>query len=308
MRSLYNFISDLDGLEIFLIIVFLFSFWLVIHKVFISLFGLENYKAYVTRERQLKFENRKKYTSNSAEIIDKTTNPIIKYFSNFLPSRNVDKINKNLEFIGWDKYMDAQRYYALWLVFIIVGIAVGLFFITVSKLFSLIVLLLCIFILPVLYRNEIKDKKDKLLFQFPDFIRMTEGYLRSGATFQSSLESSLPYIGDEWKPLIQELIVDMKLNATSVALENLKNKVDMFEVTEFVSMVILALDQGGDAKTAFESQAVSIQKVMFDLMEKRVMQRNIMAQVVQPIVLIDIMLVFALPMGYQMFQTMGSMG
>ena len=308
MRNLYNFISELDGLEIVLVVVFLSSFWLIIHKLLISLFGLENYKAYVAREKQLKFENRKKYTSNSAELIDKTTNPIIKYFSNFLPSKHVDEINKNLEFIGWSRYMDAQRYYALWIVFIVTGLIFGLLFITVSKLFFLVVVCLGVFLLPLLYKNEIKDKKDKLLFQFPDFIRMTEGYLRSGATFQSSLESSLPYIGDEWKPLVQELIVDMKLNATSVALENLKNKVDMFEVTEFVSMVILALDQGGDAKTAFESQAVSIQKVMFDLMQKRVMHRNIMAQVIQPIVLIDILLVFALPMGYQMFQTMGSMG
>lgn len=308
MRNIISFLSDLDGLEIVLIIVLLFCFWLLVHKMLISLFGLQNYKAYITREKQLKFENRKKYTSTGAELIDKSTNPILKYFERFLPSKKVDEINKNLEFIGWDKYMDAKRYYALWIVFIIIGLVFGLLFISVSKIFALVLIVLSVVLLPLLYKHEIKDKKEKLLFQFPDFIRMTEGYLRSGATFQSSLESSLPYIGSEWKPLIQELIVDMKLNATTVALENLKNKVDMFEVTEFVSMVVLALDQGGDAKTAFESQAVNIQKVMFDLMQKRVMQRNIMAQVVQPIVLIDILLVFGLPMTYQMFTTISGMG
>lgn len=308
MRSVYNFLSNLNGIEVLLTVVFLIFSWLIAHKIMTRLFGLENYKAYVAREKQLKFENTKKYTNSSAELIDKATNPIIKHFSKFLPSRNIDEINKNLEFIGWNKYMDAQRYYALWFAFILAGLVFGFLFITVSKIFSAVVVFLGVAILPFVFKNEIKDKREKLLFQFPDFIRMTEGYLKSGATFQSSLESSLPYIGDEWKPLIQELIIDMKLNATSVALENLKNKVDMFEVTEFVSMVILALDQGGDAKTAFESQAVSIQKVMFDLMQKRVMQRNMMAQVIQPIVLIDIMLVFALPMVYQMFQTMGSMG
>lgn len=99
----------------------------------------------------------------------------------------------------------------------------------------------------------------------------------------------------------------MKLNATSVALNNLKDKIDMFEVAEFLSMVVLVLDQGGDAKLAFESQAKNIQSVMFDLMEARVMKRNMMAQALQPLLLIDIILIFGLPMFYTISQTTAMM-
>lgn len=307
MKLFLNFFTELDGVQISLSLAVLVLTWLIIHKFITTLFGLENYKAYITRQKQLKFDARKKYNNAKVELLDKTTNPIIKYLDKYLPSRNADKINKNLEFIEWSKYMDAKRYYALWVLLGFIGFILALIVYKDSKLIATILLVLMVGLLPYLYNNEIKTKKNRLLFQFPDFIRITQGYLNAGMTFQGALESSLPYIGSQWRPYIQGLIVDMKLNATSVALNNLKDKIDMFEVAEFLSMVVLVLDQGGDAKLAFESQAKNIQSVMFDLMEARVMKRNMMAQALQPLLLIDIILIFGLPMFYTISQTTAMM-
>ena len=202
--------------------------------------------------------------------------------------------------MGWDKYLDYKTYRALQIFFSCIGLV--LFFIVVSSspVFGLIILALSAILMPYLLINEVKDTKMKLLAEFPDFIRITQGYLTSGLTFVYALESALRFLGPEWQGFITDLVVDIKLTNTKDALERFKRKIDLQEVREFVAIIVLALDQGGDVKDAFEAQAGNIQFMLQDIMERELVKRNALAQALQPALLISMILAFALPLIIEM--------
>lgn len=283
-----------------LTVVLTFFVWLVAKTGIRKLLKVENYGVYRKREKQLKFEKREKFNTQTEELIHKSTAPILKIFGGLIGDKKKDKIEKDLAFVGWDKYLDYKTYRALQIFFSCVGLLLFFVFVSHSSVFAIILLVLSFVFIPYLLSNEVKDTKMKLLAEFPDFIRITQGYLSSGLTFVYALESSLRFLGPEWQGFITDLVVDIKLTNTKDALERFKQKIDLQEIREFVAIVVLALDQGGDVKDAFESQAGNIQFMLQDIMERELVRRNALAQALQPALLISMILAFALPIIVQM--------
>lgn len=284
-----------------------YMIWLLTKGVIRKVFKVENYANYKKRQKQLKFEKKKKFDTQTEELIHIGTSPILKFFGNFIGEKNKEKITRELIFVGWDKYLDYKTYKALSILFTIIGIIVFLIVLSGSSIFASLCLIVFIGLMPYLLSHEVKDKRMKLLAEFPDFIRVVQGYLSSGLTFVYALEASLRFLGDDWKPFITDLVVDMKLTNTRDALERFKAKVDLREVKEFVSIIVLALDQGGEVKDAFEAQARGVQVMLTDIMEKKVVMRNVYGQALQPFLLIAMLIAYALPMAINMMK-FGSMG
>lgn len=289
------------------IIVFTLFVWLLSSKLLRKLFKVENYGVYKKREKQLKFEKKEKFNSQTEELIHKSTSPILKIFGSYIGEKNKEQITKQLIFVGWDKYLDYKTYKALQIFFTIIGIVLFMIMSSGSMPFAIFTFVVFAFSMPYLLKNEVKDKRKKLVAEFPDFIRITQGYLSSGLTFVYAVEASLRFLGDDWREFLTELVVDIKLTNTRDALDRFRERVDLKEVREFVAIVILSLDQGGDIKTAFESQADSIQFMLTDLMEKELVRRNALGQALQPALLISIILGFAGPMIVEM-AGIGNMG
>lgn len=289
------------------IIVFTIFVWLLSSKLLRKLFKVENYGVYKKREKQLKFEKKEKFNSQTEELIHKSTSPILKVFGSYIGDRNKEKITKELVFVGWDKYLDFRTYKALQIFFTMIGLVLFMILFSEALAFAIFCFVVFAFSMPYLLKNEVKDKRKKLIAEFPDFIRITQGYLSSGLTFVYAVEASLRFLGDDWREFLTELVVDIKLTNTRDALERFRERVDLREVREFVAIVVLSLDQGGDVKTAFESQADSIQFMLTDLMEKELVKRNAFGQALQPALLISIILGFAGPMIIEMMG-IGNMG
>jgi Flp pilus assembly protein TadB len=162
-------------------------------------------------------------------------------------------------------------------------------------LIALIWAVALIFGIDFLLNNSAKNRKDKLLAEFPDFIKITEGFLDAGFTFTKAVENSIKYVEIEWQDYLKKLLIDSELYGIDSSLENFKNDLNLFEVKEFVSIVRLNLEQGGSAKESFLSQADRVLEIRKNVLLMKIGKRQIIGTMLQaPLLLCNIM-VFALP-------------
>jgi Flp pilus assembly protein TadB len=279
---------------IFLILLFFFA-----KNLLILLFSMENYNVHKKRLKQLKFQ-KKKEDADISELIDTVTKPVITHvFSRFKPKK-LEEIESRLKMAKWDKHFTPIQYRALNLLLKVIGVLSFLLLINASFAIAIIWAVVLIFGMDFLFSNAIKNRKAKLISDFPDFIRITEGYLTANVPFSKAVEECIKYVGEEWKPILQHFVVECELKSIGEALEGLKREVDMFEVREFVALVKLTLEQGGDARESFSAQADKIREMQMDMIAIKIGKRQTMGIILQgPLLLCNIM-VFGLP-------TVGSM-
>ncbi|ADO59541.1 type II secretion system F family protein [Paenibacillus polymyxa] len=279
---------------IFLVLLFFFA-----KNILMMIFSMENYSVHRKRLKQLDFK-RKKEDADVSELIDTVTKPVIRHvFSHFKPKR-LDQIESQLKMAKWDKHFTAIQYRALSLLLKVVGIVCFLVLVKASLAIALIWAIVLIFGMDFLFMNSTNNRKAKLIADFPDFIRITEGYLTANVPFAKAVSECVKYVGDEWKPILQRFVVDCELKSLNEALDGLKRDVDMFEIREFVALVKLTLEQGGDAKDGFTAQADKIRELQMDMIAIKIGKRQTMGIILQGPLLLCNLMVFGLP-------TVGSM-
>lgn len=268
-------------------------------NLFALIFSLENYSVHKKRLRQLRFQ-KKKEEADLAGLIDAVTKPIIAHFFSRFKPRKMDDLAIDLKMAKWDKFFTPIQFRALNLLLKTIGVIAFLVLYNVSGLMAVIWGVSLIFGMGFLFRNSIKNRKERLLSDFPDFIRITEGYLSANVPFSKAVSESIKYVGDEWKPILQNFVVESELKGIHEALDGLKRELDMFEVREFVALVKLTLEQGGDAKDSFSAQADKIRELQMDMIAVKIGKRQTMGVILQGPLLLCNLLVFGLP-------TVGSM-
>ncbi|WPS85483.1 hypothetical protein SMD22_00035 (plasmid) [Brevibacillus halotolerans] len=279
--------------------IFLIFFFFFTKNVLMMLFSMENYNVHRKRLKQLKFQ-KKKEDADLSEIINTVTKPVIVHvFSRYKPKR-LDEIEAQLKMAKWDKHFTPVQYRALNLLLKMIGVVSFLLLVNASMFIACVWAVALIFGLDFLFKNSIKNRKEKLVADFPDFIRITEGYLSANVPFSKAISECIKYVGEEWKPILQRFVIDCELKNINDALDGLKREVDMFEVREFVALVKLTLEQGGDAKDSFSAQADKIREMQMDMIAIKIGKRQTMGIVLQGPLLLCNLLVFGLP-------TVGSM-
>ena len=88
----------------------------------------------------------------------------------------------------------------------------------------------------------------------------------------------------------------------------MKNTVDIFEVKEFVSLIRLTLEQGGNAKEGFLSQAEKISELQKNQLVLKVGKRKMLAQATQAPLLLADMIILCLPTIRQAMDMFGEGG
>lgn len=263
-------------------------------SVFMLAFSMENYNIHKKRLKQLQFSNKKPKTD--ADLVDQITKPIIKHIISRLKPADLDKIQKKLQMAKWEKSFTPVQFRAMNIFLKIAGVIVFLIMWQIINMFVGIVIGLAVmFSMNFLMGNSIKNRKQKLIADFPDFIRITEGYLTAKIPFSRAIEEAIKYVGDEWKPILQTFVVETDTKSMREALDNLRDSVDMFEVREFVALVKLTLEQGGDAKDSFTAQAEKIREMQMDIIAIKIGRRKVMGTFVQMPLLLTNLMVFGLP-------------
>lgn len=268
-------------------------------NVLTLIFSMENYNVHKKRLRQLKFQ-KKKEEADLSGLIDTVTKPVIVHLFSRLKPKKLDELAIDLKMAKWDKNFSPMQYRALSLLLKVIGLVAFLVLYNASGLMAVIWGVILFFGLDFLFKNSIKNRKERLLSDFPDFIRITEGYLSADVPFSKAVSESIKYVGDEWKPILQTFVIECELKGIEEALEGLKREIDMFEVREFVALVKLTLEQGGDAKDSFSAQADKIRELHMDMIAIKIGKRQTMGIILQGPLLLCNLLVFGLP-------TVGSM-
>lgn len=263
-------------------------------NIFVFIFSMENYNVHRKRLKQLQF-NAKKEDADMSEIIDKVTKPVILHILPKLKPRNLEQLERDLRMAKWDKLFTPTQYRALSLTLKVAGLLAGLLLYNMSSAMALVWAVALIFGLDYLLRNSKNNRKEKLMTDFPDFIRITEGYLTANVPFSQAVSESIKYVGEEWKPILQDFVVQCDVKSIGEALESLKNEVDLFEVREFVALVKLTLEQGGDASESFSAQADKIREMQLDMIAIKIGKRQMMGIAIQAPLLLCNLLVFGLP-------------
>ena len=274
-------------------ILFLITLFLFTRNIFTLMFSMENYNVHRKRLKQLKFEEKKE--TSSADLIDIITKPVINHIFNKFKPRNLEELELDLRMAKWDKYFSPIQYRAFNITFKIIGTVFFLLLFKASTPIALIWFVVMFFGVGFLFRNSINNRKEKLIMDFPDFIRITEGYLNASMPFSKAVAESIQFIGKEWEPILSKFVVECDIKSIDEALDSLKEEVNLFEVKEFVALVKLTLEQGGDAKDSFSEQADKIREMQLDMIAIKIGKRQMMGIAIQAPLLIANLLVFGLP-------------
>ena len=278
-----------------ILLVFTISLYLFLKGIFTIIFSMENYKLHQKRLKQLKFKESKTNATELNDLIDKVTEPVINRIIPKLKINNLEQIGKDLRMAQWDKAMTPIQYVAISLITKVLGVLAFLILFKVSKFMAIIWGVILFLSATVLLKNSAKNRREQLMLEFPDFIRITQGYLSAGMPFTRAVTESITFVGSEWQPILENFVIEAELKNIDKALEAMAQEADIFEVKEFVSLVRLSLEQGGNVKEGFESQAEKIQELLHDVLMSKIEQRRVYGIMIQAPLLICNLMVFGLP-------------
>lgn len=277
-------------------------FLFFIRNIFMFLFSTENYSTHKKRLKQLQFNNKEDLTEDeqTRAFIEKITRPVLKYVVPKMKVRDTKELEKDLKLAKWDRYFNPSQYIAMNITLKIIGVIALILLIPVSIPFALIWFSAFFFLFGFLFNNSVKEAKEKLLAGFPDFIRITGGYLSADIAFTKAVEGSIPYVGESWRPLLQEFIVNCDIHSVEKAIDKLKDEVDVFAVKELLSLVRLNLEQGVDVRESFERQIDKVRELQLESIMNKIAKRQLLAMALQGPLLLTLIGAFGLPTFYSM--------
>lgn len=289
-----------------IILIVIFSVFLIlsIRNIFSIIFKSNELKSYSQRQKQIfSIENKGKENENS--VIEKMTNP----FLNFPIIRNYDlsKIKTNLSMSHWDEHFNPTQYLIINLLLKIIGSILAILFLKESIIFSAVFFILFFFIMDILMKNTINERREKIFNQFPKYVRLMDGYLSAKMTIVEATEKTLVNVGDEWKKLLTNFLVSAKKHGSSQALDELRNATDIFEIKELMSLIKLSLEQGTEISDSFKRQITLIEEVQAIVYERKIIKRQMIGQAIQAPLFLSLMIAFALPIFAGAFSTLGEM-
>lgn len=282
-------------MEILLVLFGTAVFFFFSRSLFGLLFSMDSHKNHQKRMRQLQFSDDKKTNEDTKEAINKITAPVIRYLFPWLKVRDVEVLNRDLRIAGWDDYFNAEQYRAMNILLKVLGVILGVLFYNVSPFMGVIWFVLPFFGLGFFFKNSLKERQNKIFQAFPDFIRVIQGYLSAGVPLAKAVEEAFPYMSPEWKKIMKSFLINTNLMSLNEAIERINDDVDIFEIQEFFSLIKLNLEQGIDVKESFSSQREKVMDLQYEVMLKKIGQRQLMATLVQGPLLLTLIVAFGLP-------------
>lgn len=284
------------------------SVFLLFSFLFDLLFSKTDTSLYKKRMSQLKTNGKTKVSDEerARQLIEKITSPIAKKIIPNLEYKEEkeSKLAKELEITKWNKYYTPTTFRAMNLT---LKIAAAILFLVVfqeSLIFALILLIIVGFGINFLFLNSVKETRFKLLSAFPEVIKIVQGYLSANQPLPIAIENSLPYVDEAWRELLREFVINAGVYSQEECIDMLSDKVDIFEVREFWSLVKLNLEQGIDIKESFENQADKINNLKKSIINDKIEKRKSFSIIVQGPLLLDMIVIFGLPTFVQVINSL----
>lgn len=276
-----------------LVLLFVFT-----RNLFALMLGNEHDSAHKKRLKQLKFQTKRESSDadETRELINKLTGPMVNHvMPRFKNLGDMSKMERDLEMSQWNKYFTPTTFVATDLTLKALACVIGAILIPLAWQMGAIWFGALFFAFRMLHSNSRNERRFRLLSQFPEFIRITQGFLMSNLPLSQAIEQSLPYVGEEWRPLLQEFVINSEVYSLNECIDILSNKVDIFEVRELWSLIKLNAEQGIDVKDSFNNQAEKVKEMQLEVMMGKIGKRQTMGMIIQGPLLLTMILSFGLP-------------
>lgn len=282
------------------LILLVFVFSLTVRSILQRIFSYDIFEEinHKKRQKELRFN---KTPKKKNEIIQdwsgKISEPIIKYLFPHIRIGDLEEVEKKLKGSQWDRFFTPIQFVAISIGLKIVGVFLFVAFIAKSKFIAILLFLIFGFLLDIGLKSEMKERHDKLLVGFPDFIEVMNVYLSSGKTYTESLMETMKTMSGDWKKIIEKMIIVSSTGDIDGSLDVLVEEYNTVDVREFTSLIKISRAQGGgNLGSAFKDQARKADEMYIDAKEIQIEKRKTIAIMIQAFLMIAFMVAFGLPM------------
>lgn len=288
----------MDFMHMFFIGGAVFFFYLFTKNLVAIAFKREHEGTHKKRFKELNYDGTRIGQNNNdetKEFLNSFTQPVIKYILPRLKLKDKEGLQKDLDFSGWSKWMGAEQYRALSIITKVLGVVMGVFLAPTTWQFALVWAVLLIFGLNFFLNNSVKNKKEAMFNNFPEFIRLVQGYLAAEMQLTTAIENTIEFVSEDWKPYLKEFVINARTRSVSDALDRMRDDIDIFEVKELLSLIRLSIEQGVDVQESFENQNEKVREMQLSVMMSKIEKRKMMAIILQAPLLLTIIIALGLP-------------
>ena len=227
---------------------------------------------YVTRERETTEKRPRRIflreTSGSlaSRTIGSWSKALLKFIGRFTPTKTINFLEHRLGIAGYPGGMHAGQFYAVRILLLAAGLFVAFLIIRDVKtltptkgLMAAMVLFIC-YLLPTSWLNsKVRARQSEIQRGLPDALDMLSVCAAAGMGFDQSLQKISDYwetdLGAELKRTIHEMEMGV---SRATALTNLSNRLDVDELTNFITIIIQAEKMGMSYADVLHSQALQM--------------------------------------------------
>lgn len=196
-----------------------------------------------------------------SRILVPMTQTLGRLLGRLTPASSIDSLRRQLVIAGNPMRLGPREFYGLRIAFIILGL--GLAYLVISKGFERMNMLVAILIVAVMYifpilwlRMMVSSRQNKIRKTLPDALDMLSVCADAGLGFDQSLQR----VSEFWNTAIAlelgRVVAEMEMGvARRDALRNLADRLDISELSSFVSVIIQSEQLGMSIADTLHAQA-----------------------------------------------------
>ena len=225
---------------------------------------LQTYVGQRDQARQLETSLLARSMELRGSFLERTLFPFLRrvtgLIGNLMPARRVAVMDQKLTTAGNPMGMRAREFIGLQFAFVIFGVLVVILLFTQELQYQFllsILIMVVVFLLPVLWLNrKIRQRQNLIRRQLPDVIDMLSVCTSAGLSFDQSLQR----VSNEWRTQLSwefgRVVSEMEMGLTrKEALRNLATRLDVSELSSFVSIIIQSDQLGMSISNTLHSLA-----------------------------------------------------
>lgn len=189
-----------------------------------------------------------------------------KFLGRFAPKRMAGQIEHKLAIAGNPMNMHAGDFYALRLIFLIVGLVAAFLINRDLKNLDATTVLIGLLIVAAAYllpnswlNSKVRAKQDEIRRGLPDALDMLSVCASAGLGFDQSLQKIASYwesdLGLEFRRVIHEMEMGV---SRPVALKNMAERLDVDDLSRFITIIVQAETMGMSYADVLHSQAAQM--------------------------------------------------
>ena len=177
------------------------------------------------------------------------------------PARSMEELRRQLYIAGYPLKMGPREFFGLRLAFMLLGLWLSYLvvmrgFTQINLLLALMVILWC-FLFPILWlRLMVRSRQDKFRKGLPDALDMLSVCADAGLGFDQSLQRVSEYWNTPISVELGRVVAEMEMGSSRrEALRNLADRLEVTEISSFVSVIIQSELLGMSIADALHGQA-----------------------------------------------------